>query len=53
MITTIMLRMLHEVILKTLKNNAFAHVYAYYPPGTVNIFGLLDRVLGLRNVKLS
>ena len=50
----IMLMMLYEVILKTIKKkHAFANVYAYYPPGTVNIFGLLDRVLGLRNVKLS
>ena len=45
--------MLNEVILKTLKNHAFAHVYAYYLPGAVNVLGLLDGIFGPRNVKLS
>ena len=45
--------MLYEVILKTLKNHAFAHVYAHCLPGAVHIFGLVDGVFGLRNVKLS
>ena len=53
MIMMMMLMMLYDVILKTLKNHAFANAYAYYPPGTLNIFWLLDRVLGPRNLKLS
>ena len=50
-ITIIMLLMLYAVILKTLKNNAFLHVYAYRPPGTLNIVWLLDRVLDQEFVK--
>ena len=52
-ITIIMLLMLYAVMLKTLKNHAFANAYANYPPGTLHIFWLLDRVLGPRNLKLS
>ena len=48
MVVVIMLKILDEVMLKTLKNHAFANVYAYCPPGTLNIFWLLDRVLGPR-----
>ena len=53
MIIIIMLMISYEVILKTLKNPAFANAYANYPPGTLHIFWLLDRVLGPRNLKLS
>ena len=53
MIVIIMLMILYEVMLKTLKNHAFANAYAYYPPGTLNIFWLLDRVLGPRKLKMA
>ena len=53
MIVIIMLMILYEVILKTLKNHAFAHVNAYYPAGTLNIFCLLDCVFWPRKLKMA
>ena len=53
MIVIIMIMILYDIILKTLKNPAFAHAAAYYPPGTLNIFWFLDRVLGLRSLKMA
>ena len=48
-IVVIMLKILDEVMLKTLKKkHAFANVYAYCPQGTLNLFCLLDRFLGTR-----
>ena len=46
MLLIMMIMFLYALILKSLKNPAFAHVSACYPPGTLNTFWLLDRILG-------
>ena len=53
MIVIIMIIILYELILRSLKNPAFANANACYPPGTLNIFWLLDRVLGPRSLKMA
>ena len=52
-LTILMLLMLYASTVKTLKNHAFANVYAHHPLGTCNIFFLFYLFFGSLSLKMA